>query len=332
MIRVERGPIPPGMRAFTARRSKAGRDLLPSRAERELAEAIMFYGDLANFKDGKKVFKGKGTFGGFKVYKDGELTAALEVVFNKKCAYCESRFAHVTPKDIEHFRPKSEVARATGPWQPGYYWLAGEWTNLLVSCPMCNRPNTVEVVGFDKPLTVGKGTQFPLAREASRVHDPRTKLTREERQRLLIDPCTEEPADYLVYNEKAWILPKPDDKGKPSPKGTESIRVYGLMRKELVDERLVVLNSLVFEVDQVRRAIGMYHRFRKATDKVGMEFALDQIRALKGRIGEILAERSPFLGMLRWWIRGQKHEGHLADLEPYGIDLESMWGRRLPQR
>ncbi len=54
-------------------------------------------------------------------------TPLLALVFRKKCAYCESRFAHVTPKDIEHFRPKRRSRPSRGPG-PGYYWLAASGT------------------------------------------------------------------------------------------------------------------------------------------------------------------------------------------------------------
>ena len=73
----------------------------------------------------------------FSRYKEDEVKDALEELFHGKCAYCESRFAHVAPEDIEHWRPKGGVALANGTIQkPGYYWLAATWSNLAVLYPL----------------------------------------------------------------------------------------------------------------------------------------------------------------------------------------------------
>jgi hypothetical protein len=43
-------------------------------------------------------------------------------LFDNKCAYCESRVLHVSPGEVEHYRPKGRVTE--DPDHPGYYWLA----------------------------------------------------------------------------------------------------------------------------------------------------------------------------------------------------------------
>lgn len=74
-----------------------------------------------------------------------------------KCAFCERRFegAPYGPVewDLEHFRPKSNVAAWPDPrrhaglgygkslgdgWPTGYYWLAYELRNYAASCKVCN--------------------------------------------------------------------------------------------------------------------------------------------------------------------------------------------------
>jgi uncharacterized protein (TIGR02646 family) len=216
----------------------------------------------------------------FRVYKDAELAVALERVFGKKCAYCESIFAHVTPKDVEHFRPKSEIDTGEGDLVPGYYWLAGEWDNLLVSCPDCNRGRKFEVEGQPAPVRLGKSTQFPLAKEAGRIRASDSGLDGEEVVRLLIDPCKEEPADHLTFDDEGLIHARPDAAGQPSMKGEVSIRVYALQRKDLVLERLRVLDRLVFQIEQLRRALENQNDFRAAGNTAAADRNLEQVRDL----------------------------------------------------
>ena len=167
MIRIHRDPNPPAIDAFTKQTVKLPGGTKITRAQNELEQAIAFFTDPANFKNDTKLSKKTFTF---RVYKDPAVVKALEAVFGNKCAYCESRFAHVTPKDIEHFRPKSKIEdRDKPPLLTGYFWRAGEWTNLLVSCPDCNRARNHEVPGQTKKVRLGKQAQFPLRDESGRV-------------------------------------------------------------------------------------------------------------------------------------------------------------------
>ncbi len=68
------------------------------------------------------------------IYANKVVKDALVVAQHSKCAFCESAFLHVAFGAVEHFRPKSGVKqRASDPLsRPGYFWLAYEWSNLLV--------------------------------------------------------------------------------------------------------------------------------------------------------------------------------------------------------
>ena len=61
-------------------------------------------------------------------YAHPEIKQRLREETRGKCAYCESRFAHVHAGDIEHIRPKNEFPE-----------LVVEWTNLTLACRECNR-------------------------------------------------------------------------------------------------------------------------------------------------------------------------------------------------
>ncbi len=73
-------------------------------------------------------------------YSHHEIKDALLVETSEKCAYCESKFRHVTYGDIEHIIPKSI--------DPA---LRFEWTNLTVACDVCNT-NKSDVVGLVDPF------------------------------------------------------------------------------------------------------------------------------------------------------------------------------------
>jgi uncharacterized protein (TIGR02646 family) len=321
MIRIHRGPAP-GLRVFTACDVKAVDGIaMVTRAEHELQRAIAFFTNRRNYANEKKLTK---RVFPFHVYKNAELAAELERVFGNKCAYCESRFAHVTPRDIEHFRPKSEITIDGGKLTPGYYWLAGEWDNLLVSCPDCNRGRNFEVPGQPALVRLGKSSQFPLEDEAKRIRGHDQLLEHEEGVRLLINPCEEEPADYVVFTNDGLIQARPDATGRPCRKGEVSIAVYALQRKPLVEERLRVLNDFIFKVDQLRRAVENYNSFTAFGDADGVSRTREQISDLKRKIKGMLSEDAPYLGMLRGWIRREKHARAFADLELFKIDLEQL--------
>ena len=46
-------------------------------------------------------------------YAHGEIKAAVKGETYEKCAYCESKIAHVAPGDIEHIKPKSKYPDST---------------------------------------------------------------------------------------------------------------------------------------------------------------------------------------------------------------------------
>jgi hypothetical protein len=75
------------------------------------------------------------------VYAHTSVKRELIAMQHEKCAFCEAKPLHVSDGDVEHFRPKGGVRQAdTDPLQqPGYYWLAYDWANLMFSCERCNR-------------------------------------------------------------------------------------------------------------------------------------------------------------------------------------------------
>jgi len=212
-----------------------------TKAEQETMKAIVYYANPENFDNDEKKTKKKGPK--FNVYSNDKLKEVLKKTFNKKCAYCESKFLQVSPADIEHFRPKAAINKFPLNKDdkliyPGYYWLAADWDNLLWSCILCNRKNNLDVPNEVGRQPLGKKNRFPLADESRRIRSHNEDLSEELDNKLILDPCTDEPSEHLFFplgkDELGIVKSTILDDNNPSPKGEASIPVYGLNRVELV--------------------------------------------------------------------------------------------------
>lgn len=138
-----------------------------------------------------------------------------------KCIYCECKiggdFGH-----IEHFRPKGgyTIPPHSRFYQPGYYFLAYNWQNLLLSCAKCN--------------VLAKRNAFPLLDE--RMRDiPRRRIKNEVP--LLINPTQENPLDYLCFHEH--IIAPCEKDGVKALRARATIEIMKLnARPDLVQARL----------------------------------------------------------------------------------------------
>ncbi|AGX02775.1 hypothetical protein B14911_16860 [Bacillus sp. NRRL B-14911] len=170
----------------------------------------------------------------FRAYK--EVKDVLEVMFNSKCAYCESDISPVSYGDIEHFRPKSayHTTKAETLKYPGYYWLAMDWNNLLLSCEVCNRTY--------------KKNQFPLVDEAKRKKKYDEEVIEEP---LLIDPCdaSSNPQDHINFTEEGLVEYTLGGRCK----GKKSIEVYGLDNPKLTRKRKKLAKEISDKKSQVLR-------------------------------------------------------------------------------
>lgn len=155
-----------------------------------------------------------------------------------KCCYCEAR-TECDYKDVEHFRPKAQADRLNGTVDPGYWWLAWTWENLLFSCEICNRSY--------------KNDSFPL--EAGSVAlAPENPPPGQERA-TLIDPCAEEPIDLIEFrfNGIHW---QPVGRNGNS-RGQETVTRLGLDRPDLLTLYDAHVNDWVKpRTDAVHEAVG----------------------------------------------------------------------------
>ena len=185
-----------------------------------------------------------------KIYGHGSVKSVLVEAQHGKCCYCERKFGATSYGAVEHFRPKGAVQQTKGSARlvPGYYWLAFEWNNLLVSCEKCN--------------TSYKGSLFPLEEPNTRARSHKDDLCVE--RSLFVDPSRENPRKHIQFRQAA-ISPI-------TPRGRETIAGAGLRRSELEEarkERLDIVKFLQYTItlknkieqnklEKAKRMLGSY--------------------------------------------------------------------------
>ncbi len=163
-------------------------------------------------RDGSKAFRFKSN-----LYAHDSVKGALLAAQHGKCAFCESRFTHIAFGDVEHFRPKGGFKNKDTDdlEQPGYYWLAYEWSNLFASCQLCNQQ-------FKKNL-------FPLKIAKTRARSHNDPIEKE--MPLLIDPAQSDPERLIGFREEfAYAIGN-------CKKSKTTIEALGLNRDALAEAR-----------------------------------------------------------------------------------------------
>jgi len=189
----------------------------------------------------------------FSQYKNWDVGQQLTVLFDGKCAYCESMVGAPNSEEIEHYRPKGGI---TGePDHNGYWWLASDWNNLLLSCTGCNQGRKqhlvtpdmdekayLELISVPPKRVVGKRNQFPIG--GVRACHPGDDLKAEIAH--LIDPTERDPRPSLrwaVATDLSVVVPQ-QVAGGDDPFGAATIAICALNRSKLVKERTGLLQQL----------------------------------------------------------------------------------------
>ncbi|MCP3976878.1 MAG: AAA family ATPase [bacterium] len=191
----------------------------------------------------------------------------LKELFYDKCAYCE-QLIRGQYGDVEHFRPKmNAVGLDGGSQREHYWWLIYEWSNLYLSCQVCNQ---------------SKRDRFPVLGDRASVGSRGEDLYEEDA--LLLDPCDErterDPESHLVY-----------DRGEvysDTESGRATIDILGLNREELVMRRV----ELSAELETL---IAASEALRDAPEKVVLD-VLD-------RVESATKPEAEFSGMARQILR-----------------------------
>lgn len=173
-----------------------------------------------------------------KVYRNTTLEA-LEILYHSKCAYCETDTSAGAPMQVEHYRPKAKVTEDVN--HLGYYWIAYEWSNLILSCSKCNNKKRNRF-----PILGSRVTEPKLGDDGLPSNDFRLSnspnFTSESPQ--LLHPEIDFVEDHFLYNEKGEIVGR-------TAKALETIKICGLNRKELVFKRLTISNNFKSDIKEI---------------------------------------------------------------------------------
>jgi uncharacterized protein (TIGR02646 family) len=225
------------------------------------------------------------------VYGSKAVKDKLKTIYKCKCAFCETNTHAGAHKDVEHYRKKIH-----------YYWLGYEWTNLLLSCQICNRDF--------------KGTLFPLENDAQRIANHPLSVSGEfdrtqchilsdnfkAEKPLLLHPAIDNPKEHLKF------LPDGLIEGL-TQKGKISIDVYGLKRDELRKARENIVLQMRKDIwEEYNHTVPNAERITIEIHKV--------INKLMARIEN---EESEYIGFLMAIL--ENFEAFIIDNQAQGIDM-----------
>jgi 5-methylcytosine-specific restriction endonuclease McrA len=183
-------------------------------------------------------------------YHKKTVVNALNIFYKNKCGYCESRIHVVASENVEHYRPKAgvdEIDLVAGTNHIGYYWMANEWSNLLIACPKCNQQGN-------------KGNRFPLQVPASRVYNHPALLASGEvdlvanrynsphiagEVPLLINPEHKDPIPEFLLKRNGDL-----DKKNNSVFAEKTIEVCDLNRQPLSTERQKIIDGITNKINR----------------------------------------------------------------------------------
>lgn len=245
----------------------------------------------------------------YKAYSGADVRAALTDLFAGKCAYCESPVSGSSQTDIEHYRPKGGVTEAAkaGIDHPGYWWLAMDWNNLVLSCMHCNQerrqlildPAMTEeeiraAIERNDQQTTGKKNAFPTQGN-SWVTSYDGNLGDETP--LLIDPTAIDPEPlfhWVVAGFLSTIKPNNDE-----PRADMTIKVLGLNRRYLTEARAQTLNHLVVLGDAIRAGL---EDFRGAQTEGEAAIALRAVKRDLAAVRDMGIASRPYSGLARAFL------------------------------
>jgi len=150
------------------------------------------------------------------LYKPDKIKVALDLIYNRKCAYCEKSLKDAD-RHVEHYRPKVP-----------YFWLVFSWDNLLIACKKCNELKNNQ---FTEYL---EGEQLQYNHETLTTAQSQIKTYDLIEKPLIINPEQETEASlktHFIFDLKtAEIEPL-------SNRMEKTVKVCQLNRKELVELR-----------------------------------------------------------------------------------------------
>lgn len=225
-------------------------------------------------------------------------------IFDEKCAFCECNTAMGAAYDVEHYRPKAT-----------YFWLAYEWTNLLLACQICNReykkdqfPVSPDQATLSTPSFTDDG-----ALHYAECHINSARLNTEAP--LLLHPALHDPAAHLYF------LPDGDIE-HITTEGQYSIKYYGLKRPKLVKGRGEIVRNMQ---DRILRC------YKFAPDNLPGNPVLEvAIKAILDELIQDIENKATYIG-IRQAILGNVEQFILAPIADCIPETDYQFLKRIAQ-
>ncbi len=201
------------------------------------------------------------------IYGDETVKEALIKAQHGKCCFCERKTGK--DGDVEHFRPKAGCRQtSTGRLlRPGYYWLAYDWDNLLLSCSACNQRH--------------KRSLFPLANPNQRACSHTDNA--EQETPLFLHPAQHDPEQHIGFRKEVPFAIN------GSRTGRATIKALGLDREILNEVRRDRLNILL----HLRQVVEQEERLSMDTE--GRQL----VNGAKALLAEAVTDTGEFAAMAR---------------------------------
>lgn len=187
------------------------------------------------------ITKGKHKFD-TNIYGHSSVRTALDKIYLSKCAFCETDPSAGVTMQVEHYRPKAKITEDKT--HGGYYWLAYQWSNLLLACPACNnkKRNRFPITATREKLPLLSDGNLDLSKCSS------NGLNLLNEQPLLVNPETDpNPMQHFRFQATGEIEHKTNA-------GKTTIEVCGLNRGSLIKKRKklydTTLNKLLKAIDK----------------------------------------------------------------------------------
>jgi uncharacterized protein (TIGR02646 family) len=216
------------------------------------------------------------------IYADREVVNLLRADQHHKCCFCEASFLDTRSGDVEHYRPKSAVKSAPQEQvrYPGYYWLAYEWQNLLLSCSDCNQKY--------------KRNHFALEDEEARLRSHLDAAQIGSERPLLLNPLNDVCVSYIQFVSGEAVAVNLNPRGNYTIRTLDLNRMVHAREAYLLEIKKNLMLSQIDEEDPDHLA---------CASQLFDGFPTDEIKALVAESKKILSRAATSKGKFSACIR-----------------------------
>jgi len=202
-----------------------------------------------------------------RLYRDTTKDVLIPL-YDRKCAYCERSRGYEV--QIDHYRPTKTRNNKKDPHynQPGYYWLAYTYSNLMPLCSKCNgvKSNKFPLLGWSETNRIDHHIPTPPITDAN-IHDL-VWLNKNEKPFLLHPEIEQNLARHFKFLNDGRIKGRTD-------LGNETIEIVQLDRPDLIIDRKKIIDDIVNKL--CKKFIQYVDDLNEVRLKGGLEVIFDDI-------------------------------------------------------